>query len=152
MPFPTGDGVLISLDKAFEQMESRAVGIKSRAQRTHDTAAAGSLTGRDVVLYFNQLGQDLDQINGWIANIDAAAANTYARDRYDDATLTVSTEFVNMRAAIDSVLTWMSVNVPTNNIIDQFNLTTRRVDYVGYTVGQTNSFRTELLALIATID
>ena len=152
MPFPTGDGVLISLDKAFEQMESRAVGIKSRAQRTHDIAAAGNLTGRDVVLYFNQLGEDLDQINSWIANIDAAAANTYARDRYDDATLTISTEFVTMRAAIDSVLTWMSVNIPTNNIVSGFNLTTRRVDYVGYTVGQTNGFRTELNALIATID
>lgn len=151
MAFATGRGVLKSLDRALDGLETLAGGIKGTAQVLRDRSAVSGLTGEDAVDFFGTLGQLRDDLNDAIQDLDAAAANAFAVERYNNPGYDISAEFIALQAEVDAVLTWMQVNISVGSLL-VFNTTTRQVDWQQWSVAQTAGFRTVVDALIASID
>lgn len=80
----------------------------------------------------------------------------YAKDQENDQAYDVVAEFNAMQTALQSVLTWMETNVPITNrsvapVADWANEQTIQIANI-FTASQTSGLRTEMAALIATID
>lgn len=151
MAFITGDGSTASFPRAFSDIEQLATAIRNQSQRVHDRAAAGDLTGLDVINYFREVGQKRNEMGGLVAGMSASEANAFAQERYNQSSYSVATEFSAMTTAVDDVLAWINANVPVSSILT-FNNTSRVIVWATYSVGQTAQLRSLLQTLIATID
>lgn len=77
----------------------------------------------------------------------------FAKDQEDDQAYDVAAEFTAMQTAITSAMAWMVANVPTSatlKTIDQWGDESPILDT--FTPAQTAGLRTELQAVIGTID
>lgn len=149
MAFPASTQIQVD---ALQRARSAALEVKGKAQRKRDTMAAQSISGRFVLSV-------LDDVTAAIAEWDGAASvpgiDAYAQAQYDDTNLDISVEFNAMRAAAVSVRDWIVANLP----VDANGwLLLRSVDASGqlsdrtFTSAQTEGLRSELDALIATIN
>ena len=152
MAFRTGTGSAVSFDRAFENLESLASAVKSLSQQLRDKSAADQLNGSHIHRYFTDLGNVRSQLEGWAAMLtpQAAAANAYAQDRYNDPTYDAITEYTAMKNAIGDTLAFIEANVPTDLIT--WDAVGGNVTWNTFSAAATAALRTQLDALIATVD
>lgn len=151
MAFRTGTGSAVSFDRAFENLESLALQVKSLSQQLRDRSAADQLTGLHIHRYFKDLGNTRSQLQGWVALLtDIPAANAYAQDRYNDPTYNAQTEYTAMNTEIGNTLTFIEANVPTDLLA--WDAAGGNVTWNAFSAASTATLRTQLDALIATVD
>lgn len=152
MPFRTGTGSAVSFDRAFENLESLASAVKNLSQQLRDRSANDQLNGSHIQRYFTDLGNVRSQLEGWAAMLTpvAAAANAYAQDRYNDPTYSATTEYTAMNTEIGNTLTFIAANVPTDLLT--WDAAGGVVSWNSFSAAATATLRTQLDALIATVD
>ena len=153
MAFPAYNGTKQHLDEVLTRVRSIAHTIKTSSQQLRDASAAGSVVARRVVNYCDSLAQINDQMNTLKAIPGLVA---YAKDQFNDANIDIAAEFTAMQNALASTVAWIVSNIPketaTNRWISVEEIVDgKRVDRL-LTVAQTAGIRTQLDALIATID
>lgn len=151
MAIKTGSGSEISFDRAFESIEQLAASAKQLATALRNKCLASTVTGRDIITYFQDTGTVRQDLQGWAAKItDTAAANAYARDRYNNPSYNAVNEYNALNAALNSTMQYIAANIPTNLLTwDEPN---GDVTWNVFTSAQTAALQTELNAIIATVD
>lgn len=151
MAFPSNIGSSpLSLADAFERTRQIAGQIKSAAVALRDKSAAGPVSATDIVGYTGSLADQRARL--------ASAGNTpglaaYALEQYP--TLDLATAFSAMLAQIDATILWIRQNFPvsgTGEILERRFDTAGRTTPNSFSTASLAAFRTQLDALIATID
>lgn len=149
MAFPASQQ---TLKDALDGISSAAVRIKSLTQRLRDDSAAGATARNRYVALQRNLQIAIDT---WDANASVPGLLAYARDQYDDGTLDLSAEYNAMKAAAQSLQTWIFNNLPTDSgtgaaLLEVFDAQGNPTDLT-VSSGGAAGFRTEADAFIATI-
>lgn len=151
MAFPSNIGSSpLSLSDAFERTRQIAGQIKSAAVALRDKSAAGPVSATDIVGHTGSLA---DQRARLVAAGNTPGLATYALEQYP--ALDLAAAYTAMLAQIDATILWIRTNFPTAGTGE---ILERRFDTQGRTTPNTFStaalanFRTQLDALIATID
>lgn len=151
MSLPTGIGTTKSLDTVFGELEGLAFKVKALAQTAQARAQAGNETAERIVEVFRQLGSYRTELNTLATGVDAAAANAFAQDRYNDPTFNLTTEYQAVIAQINAVLTWIETNADATTLLI-FDANNGTVNWNTYTAQQLNGYSNELGSLLALID
>lgn len=151
MAYPTN-----SLSVVLEDIDRRMMQLKSMAQRSHDTMAAGNVPSASIFDIFIRAKAEKTALQTAAATPGIA---DYAKPQKDDEFLDVVAEFNGVISAIDNVTNWIATNFPT--LTDPIS----QVKYLSaltlgpngpidrqFTPAQTAGLRTVLQSLIATID
>lgn len=129
--------------EAYRIVKQAAVNLKANLQTANATMAAGVVG----VPYLRALYERLADTN---AQFDALKTTpglaAYAQAQEDDPAYDVVAEFTAMQTAIVAALAWMDTNEPAQVSIEDFEVTTT------FSPGATAGLRSELAAVIATID
>jgi len=140
----------IVLSRAYDEIKREAVRAKNSATSVRTSAAAGSISAASILA----LAADLRSARiNMEARASAPGVGQYAKDQEDDATYDVSAEYIAMRDGIDSVLAWISTNMPSNGgylqvqTLEADGSLTQR----SFAAGQTAGLRTAITALEALI-
>lgn len=147
MAYPTG-----VLSTTLQQVDNTMIQLKDFAARQRDRMAAGSVPSTTILDdLFVRLRQAKTQLQS-AASVPGLAE--YARAQKSSDTLDVVTEFQAVVAAIDAVTAWITANFPKD--ANGF-LLARTLGESGpvdrqFTSAATATLRTQLDALIATID
>ena len=150
MTFRARGGVYEQLSDVLVQARAIARGISSSSQSMRDHTAAGDVSARGIAMFMHDLS--LKSVD--LARLKAVPGIVqYAKDQYADAAYDIAAEFTVMQAAVASAVNWLSANLPTDGRWLQMEeivegLVVQRM----LTSAQTAGLRTELDALIATID
>lgn len=150
MAFHARDGANTLLQTALTDIVNVAREILSQAEALRDLSAAGDVTGRGIVIYMDNLQQQIDLLDTLSGTAGIVA---YAQDQYDDVTYDVVTEFNTMKTAAEAVVAWIDTNIPKNGVwllVEEIVL--GRLTPRMFTTTDTAGLRTELDALILTID
>ncbi len=152
MAFPSTGGQAM-LAAALQEAQQAAASVKGEAQSLHDqSAVAPEVTALDIIDTFSSLKTRLDRLNALAAT---AGMSDYARDQFDDPALDIGVEFSAMTAAIQSFLDWVDDNIVksvSGHIEERLIEANDTITAKTYTISQTTGMRSELNALIATID
>lgn len=151
MSLPTGIGTTKSLDTVFGELEGLAFKVKALAQTAQARAQAGNETAERIVEVFRQLGSYRTELNTLATGVDAAAANAFAQDRYNDPTFNLTTEYQAVVAQINAVLTWIETNADATTLLI-FDANNGAVNWNTYTTQQLTGYSNELGSLLALID
>jgi hypothetical protein len=153
MAFKATGGTSEQLSEVLNRLRSMARTVSGQATSMINKSAEGDTSARAILDYAADLSQTRDEFNRLKATPDLAA---YAQEQFGDITYDVQAEFVTMLAAIDTVLAWIVANMPASNGNPKWLQIEEIVGGVlvtrGFTPVQTNQFRVELAALVATID
>lgn len=148
MAFPSSTQ---SLDAVWMGSQSTAARIRTQAQETRNTSAAGNISTKVILDFATGLADA-------IQDLDTAAATPgiaqYARDQLANPALDIAAEFTAMRAQMVATRDWIGTNFPAdvNSYLLFIQFTAeRRFTYRQFTSAQTAGLRTQLDALIATI-
>ena len=135
---------------AYTTAKSTAAQAKQLAQQSRDAMAAGTVSG-------NVIRQLLDRLLIAKTTFQSVAAvpgiAAYAQAQEGDGAYDVAAEFTAMTDAIDDVGAWILANVPTSGgYVQMEQWSASGVSVRQFTTAQTAGLRTQLDALIATID
>lgn len=151
MPFPSSTGTKGNTDaKAFDGVQSVASLVKADSIALRGQSAAGPVGASAIRNYLTRLADNRVQLVAYTAvpGIDA-----YALARTGDSAIIA--EYTTMLAAMDACLAWVITNYPKDGsayLLDtKFNAQGRTVDRT-FSTAELATFRTQLDALIATID
>jgi len=151
MTFPshTGD---VMLAFALHEAQTLAGNVKAQAENVRNRSLSDNINATEIMAFHGYLKRSLDRLN--VLKTTAGIVQ-YAKDQFDDAGLEIVVEFNAMVAAIEANLTWIRLNLPASagGFVEAILLETddTQTDKT-FTATQTAAFRTELDALIATID
>lgn len=147
MAFPASGKT--TLRQAWEGVTANATRIKRMAQ---ELVAKSEITRRGVLDYENAMTDSLVTLDGYVTTQGLLA---YAQNELNDNTINLSSEFTTMRAQIVATQDWIVNNFPKdalgNLAVYAFNTNKQYVD-INLTAGQLTAFKTQLNALIVTID
>lgn len=145
MAYPTG---MLSL--VLEDIDRRAVSVKTYATQVRTEAAAGNIPSSRILDLFINLRQE----RGLLATAAATPGIAqFARDQKNNQSLDVVAEFNAMLAAIDGTTTWINTNFPKDGggfLLERTLGVNSPIDRT-FTPAQTAGLRTQLDSLIATI-
>ena len=141
-----------SLDTAWAQARAYAGSVKQRSVSITAASNAGAVSAVEIIA----LAADLATARENLARIAAVPGiGAYAQAQVSDATLDVAAAFTAMVNAIDATRTWIVTNFPKDGsgylLAAQFD-GTGRITYRTFDTVQLAGLRTQLAALIATID
>ena len=153
MAFPAYNGTKQHLDEVLARVRSLAHTIKTSSQQLRDASAAGSIIARRIVNHCDSLAQINDQLNTLKA---VPGIGDYAKEQFNDANIDIAAEFTAMQNALASTVSWIATNMPKETVTNRWLsveelVDGKRVDRT-LTTAQTAGLRTQLDALIATID
>lgn len=136
---------------AYDEAKSTAASVKRLCTDTKAAALAGPISANVI----RQLLDKLISAKAKFAEITAIPGiAAYAEAQEGDSAYDVSAEFTAMTSEVDGILNWVIANIPTGT--GGFVLTetwsTSGVSVRTFSTAQTAGLRTELDALIATID
>lgn len=147
MAFPTLD----LLSDSLIESQRIAKNIKVQAQSLHDASESQNIKRARVLRFIELLGSGLARLT---AIRDVPGIGVYAQSQFNDGTLDIAVEFNSLRTQLQSTIDWAAANFPQSGnyvLVDQLN-TSGVVTPGVFTPAQTATLRTELLALIATIE
>ena len=153
MAFPSLEGSANQLSDALRAVRSLAHSVKLSSCSLRDDSAAGVVSAR-------RIAEHLDALTQWNAQLNTLKTTPgladYAKEQFSDATFDIVQAFVNMQAAIVNTGTWISTNIPKETVTNRWMLLEEivngRVVERTLTTVQTAGLRTQLDALLATID
>jgi len=140
MAFKTG----LPLDDALRNAINTAVACKNQHQQFAQKLA-GSISANDALQFANFLRTIIPQLQQCAA---VPGIQAFAQAQYSDSTYDVGTEFTTMMSAIQSVLTWLENNIPSNAV----SVTSAKVTYSSFTPAQTAPLLTLVNDVVATIN
>lgn len=147
MAFPAEGKV--TLRRAWEGITSQSTRIKRIA---NELIAASNITRKNILDYANSLTESLATLDGYVTTPGLLA---YAQNELNDATINLSAEFTTMRTQIVATQDWIVANFPKdaagNLAVYAFDANKRYTD-INLTSGQLTAFKTQLNALVATIN
>lgn len=150
MTFPASGGTLEQLADGLAESRRLARNIKNRSQSLHDQSAVGDISARGIAIYADEMKQIDDRLN---VLRQIPGMQQYARDQYNNQSLDIATEFTTMRNTLQTTITWIVTNLPQGaRWLEQEEFVADRLVERMLNSTQTAGLRTELLALIATID
>lgn len=153
MAFPSNTGTKdFDLQRAWDHARSWAGIIKREASNARAMSAAGTLASVHVLAIASALGDAKIEF-ARVSSVPGLAA--YAQAQVSDPALNIVAEFSNMTAAIDATIGWIVTNFPKDAggfLLAQTILASGRTQDRVFTAAATETFRTQLDALIATID
>lgn len=152
MAFPSTVGTKPdTLDSAWTRARSLAGSLKQRAQNLNSLSLAGVVPAGLITQFCTLLADTRDQF----AAIGAVPGlGAYAQEQVGDVGLNVATEFAAMTTAIDNTSAWIVANFPASGgflLASSFDGNGRVVERT-FDSASLAGFRTQLAALIATID
>ena len=150
MTFRASGGTTEQLSDVLAKIRAMARTVKGAAQSIHDHSAAGPLSARAIVEFSDNLMQTNEEFDR-LKSLPGLVA--YVKDQYDDQAYDIAAGFTTMQAAIVSVAAWVEANIPNDGrwlLIEE--IVGGRVIQRDFGTAVTAPFRTELVALIATID
>lgn len=150
MAFPTPDSANGPRNTGFDELMAIMRTVRLRTKRLFDQSAAGPIQGVFVVKeYYNDMllasKNRLDELVALPGMRDYANAEFPPQSGID-----INTEWTNTQLAINSVLTWIETNVPTNTLIS-FN-PGGGLNYQTYSTTQTAGLRVELQKILDAIE
>lgn len=156
MAFPSRSGtVQDDCERAWRRARDLADQLKSETQFVRSASLAGTMTSTQALNYATRLA---DIKIGLQACAAVVGIQAYAQAQINDNTINVATEFNAMVAALDNVTSWLTVNFPKTSVTNELRAklfsgdnSGRTVDVV-FTSTSTSGFRTQLDALISTIN
>jgi hypothetical protein len=153
MSFPSQGGLRQdNLSDAWQRARQLARTIKDSAQAVQNASLAGTLTSSQMFTLTTLIADCKVQLTS-ISGI--TGIGSYAQAQIGDNTINVATEFSNMIAAMDGIVSWVASNFPKDgsNFLLAYTLSAqgRLVDRV-FSAAATAVLRTQLNALISTID
>jgi hypothetical protein len=153
MAFPSAGGTKAdSLADAWERVRAVAASVKQSATNLNALSAAGPISGVSIIRFCGDLAGARDTFTR-LAAVQGLAA--YAQEQVANPALNIANEFTAMQTAIDNTRAWIVANFPKDGSGYLLSVT---LDANGRTVERTfdtatlAGFRTQLAALIATID
>lgn len=138
------------LATALGQIIAGASSIKRYTQQIRDRSAAGDIPAREITKYMDEVTRRNGEFD--VLKTTAGLAQ-YARDQFDDPAYDIVAEFNTMQTQMTATAGWISTNIPQSGgflAIEQV-VGNALVDRMLTSV-QTAGLRTELDALLATID
>jgi len=151
MAFPATGGSVEQLSSALNEARALARKVKLESQSLRDQSAAGDVGARGIVLYMDDLQRANDRFE---VLRQVPGIVQYARDQYDNQSIDIGAEFLSMQGAIVNTIGWINTNIP-KDVSDWLlveSIVANRLTSRMLTSAQTAALRTELDALIATID
>lgn len=153
MPFPSSAGSKPeTLAQALALITTTAGVVKQQAQQIKAASLAGPTSASNVITYAGDLADNRDLISRLAATPGLSA---YAQAQYNDGTLDITAAFNAMMTAVDATRSWVNTNFPKDgagNLLEKKFDAQVRVQLNTFTTAQLAGFRTQLDALIATID
>lgn len=149
MPFPGTS--LNSLQSKWDTIKQTSGSIKDRSSLLNGLA---SITRAAVLNYAVFLADALQTLDAKTANANTNGLLEYARSQENNPTLDLAGLYSTMRTQIVATQDWIVTNFPNTTgelRVYTFDVNKRYVDIV-LTAPQLSSFKTQLQALIATID
>lgn len=135
---------------AYDLAKSYAAELKRLCQDTKAATLAGPISANVIRQLFDKL-LSVDDAFDTVAAIPGLAA--YAKAQEGDVNYDVAAAFTAMTDAIDNVISWIITTIPTSGgfvLLEEW--TVDGVDVRTFSTAQTANLRTQLDALIATID
>lgn len=153
MPFPSAGGTKAdSLADAWERARAVAASVKQQATNLSTLSAAGPISGMSIIRFCGDLADARDTFTRLAA---VPGLGAYAQEQVATPGLDVVAEFNAMGAAIDATRTWITTNFPKDAgnylLAVQFTAQGRTTERT-FDSESLAGFRTQLAALIATID
>jgi hypothetical protein len=156
MTFPSRSGtVQDDCERAWGLARDLASQLKLATNDIKTVSLAGTMTSSQVLTFATRIAEIKVAL---LACASVVGIQTYAQAQINDNTINVATEFNAMVAAIDNVTSWLLTNFPktpgTNELRAKLfsgDSSGRTVDVV-FSAGATSGFRTQLDALLATIN
>lgn len=152
MAFPSSAGHPYILANAWESARQVAGQLKTAASTLKTLSLAGAITSTDILSFQIRLADAKAQLQLCAA---VPGLSTYAQAQVNDNALDVAASFTAMTTQIDACGTWVINNFPKDGsgflLAQQFNGSGRTVDRT-FSTASLATFRTQLDALIATID
>jgi hypothetical protein len=153
MAFPSSVGTKSdSLADAWERARAVASSVKQQAQNLNALSLAGPVAGPSIIRFCGDLADARDVFTRLAA---VPGLGAYAQEQVADPALNVANEFNAMVAAIDATRTWITANFPKDAgsylLAVSFDANGRTVERT-FDSAALAGFRTQLAALIATID
>lgn len=156
MTFPSRSGsVQDDCERAWGRARDLASQMKLATQDIKTVSLAGTMTSSQVLDYATKLAEIK-------ASLQACAAvqgiQAYAQAQINDNTINVATEFNAMIAALDNVTSWLLANFPKTPTTNELRAklfagdNSGRTTDVVFSAAATSGFRTQLDALLATIN
>jgi hypothetical protein len=149
MPFPTNLGTNPqSLAEALRLVMRYAGSVKAAAQSIKAASLSGPIGANQVIDYVGELAEQRTTIAALAATTGLAA---YAQGQYGD----INTSYTAMVSAIDATRAWVIANFPkaaSGEVLEKKLGADGRVQMNTFTTAQLAGFRTQLDALIATLD
>lgn len=139
-------------DRAYQTIRTAAVQLKRNLQ-AFNTFLSSNNANYD---YLRDIYLTLKNSNAQFTSLKTTPGLTqYAADQEADPAYDVSAEFSTMQSAISSAMAWIEGNVPTNGLTavapSSWTAGGSLIENE-FTPAQTSPLRTELSAVIATID
>jgi hypothetical protein len=149
--FPSETGGRASLAFVWERALSLSARVKMSAQQIRAVSLNNTLTGQQVIEFSAYLADAKTKFQAVAATPGIAA---FAQEQISDPAFNVATEFQAMVAGIDSTVAWIAANMPAASGYLQVITLNANGTYTWrvFTAAATAGFRTQLDALIATID
>ena len=150
--FPSSDSTKNSLAEVFLQVRREAANVKRTATKARDFMATNAVSANQVIQllqHFKSAGELFSKAR------QTPGIAKYAQDQFNDTTFDVVRAFTDMETALTNTMQWIKDNFPSDasgyllkdQIAADFGISVRR-----FTSAQTLGLRTQLDALIATID
>jgi hypothetical protein len=153
MTFPSDGGTFkFGLDEAWRGLRRAATQLKQASEQVNTASLAGPIASRMILTYVSFIADKRAEIVAYAAVPGLAE---YAQGEVNNPALDIQAEYVSMRNALDAARDWIVTNFPKDgngwllaqSITAQGQLTDRTFSTAALAV-----FRTQLQALIATID
>lgn len=150
MAFPSGK-TTNTLSRAFDDTQTTARNLKQDAIDIRDTSLAGDTSRKLIMEFPSKIADALDIWNA--ASVKVGIAQ-YAKDQLEDQSLTIGTDFTAMVTTATGVRDWIIANFPNTGglLLERSFDANGRMVLGTLTTVQTAGLRTELDALIATIE
>ena len=153
MAFPSDIGTKADdLTIAWGRARQFASSTKRDAQNVRALSVAGTLAASNVLDFATRLADARFEMQKSAA---VPGIGEYARSQINDPAINIAAEFTAMVNAIDACIAWVVANFPKDAggflLAKTIGADGRTIDRV-FTAGSTATLRTQLDALIATID
>lgn len=152
MAFLTQVEATVSLRQILKEIISIARAIKSASTSMLDQSAAGDVSAHDIALLANDFQIHDDRLSSLET---APGLLQHAKDHFNDQTFNATAEVTSLKVATASTITWIDANIPKSaggRWLEIEEIVAGRVVERTLTPAQTAGLRTELTALLATID
>lgn len=146
MAMPTG-----LLSSALKEIDQSVIAVKGLTSAINTAATAGFISSSSIFAYYARLKAERNRLNTLQSKPGLAA---YAQSQYNNGALNIAAEFTLMFNAIDATLAWIETNLPKdgNGFLLISTLGTNGPVDRQFSQAETAGFRTQLAALLATIN